>query len=103
MSPSTDVCIRRAAAVDRELWGRLSRDEDFLSLRVGSGTLPASFSVQAPKQMLRLESDVLAEQPTQIAERFAMVPDCPICVPLGEHLSCGVVGKRARCVALGKI
>ena len=31
-----------------------------------------------------------------------MVPDCPICVPLGEHLSCGVVGKRARCVALGK-
>ena len=101
MSPSTDVCIRRAAAVDRELWGRLSRDEDFLSLRVGSGTLPASFSVQAPKQMLRLESDVLAE-PTQIAERFAMVPDCPICVPLGEHLSCGVVGKRARCVALGK-
>lgn len=102
MSPSTDVCIRRAAAVDRELWGRLSRDEDFLSLRVGSGTLPASFSVQAPKQMLRLESDVLAEQPTQIAERFAMVPDCPICVPLGEHLSCGVVGKRARCVALGK-
>lgn len=31
-----------------------------------------------------------------------MIPDCPICVPLGEHLSCGVVGKRARCVALGK-
>lgn len=102
MSPSTAECVRRAAAVDRELWGRLSHDDDFLSLRVGSGTLSASFSLQAPKQVLQLESDTLAEQPSQIAERFSTVPDCPICVSLGDHLSCGVVGKRARCVGLGR-
>lgn len=102
MSPSTLDCVRRAVTLDRELWGRRPHDDDFLSLRVGSGTLPASFSLQVPKQVLQLESDTLAEQPSQIAERFSTVPDCPICVPLGDHLSCGVVGKRARCVALGK-
>lgn len=102
MSPATSDCIRMAERTDSKLWGRLLRDEDFLSLRVGSGSLPASFSLQAPRQLLQLESDLLAEQPAQLVERFAEVNNCPICLPLGEHLSCGVVGKRAKCVTLGK-
>lgn len=101
-APATAKCVRIAAGTDRTLWDRRVRDVDFLSLRVGSGILPASFTIDAPKQLLSLETDILAEQPAQIVERFETVSECPINMELGTGLSCGIIGTRSKCVTEGK-
>lgn len=100
--PSVAQCVHLAEEPERTLWDRRYRDVDFMSLRVGEGTLPSTVTVKAPKQMLSLEVDALASRPSQIAEMYAQVEDCPITIDLGRHPTCGIIGERSRCVQLGK-
>ena len=101
-NPSVVQCLRMALDTDRTIWSRRRRDADFMTLRVGSGTIPASISIKAPKQMLSLEVDKLAQQPSQIAEKYSMVDNCPILLDLGRQPTCGIIGDRSACIAIGK-
>ena len=101
-NPSVETCIKRADGPDRTLWDRRLRDADFMTLRVGVGSLPAAFSVRAPWQTLTLEQDCLAMQANELEERFKEVRDCPITIDLGVHPVCGVIGDRHKCVEIGK-
>lgn len=101
-NPSVVQCLRMALDTDRTLWSRRRRDADFMTLRVGSGTIPASIAIKAPKQLLSLEVDKLAQQPSQIAEKYSTVDNCPILLELGNKPTCGIIGDRSSCVSIGK-
>lgn len=101
-APSCAACVRLAEQTGRTIWDRRLADADFMCLRVGAGTLPATFSIRAPRQLLTLQTDLLAEQPAQLLARYEQVDDCPVCVDLGAHGSCGLIGQRSRCVTAAK-
>lgn len=100
--PSAVRCVKQAENVSRTLWDRKRRDSDFMSLRIGYGTVKASFSIKAPKKILSMEEDELLDRPTQIVQEYSDVDDCPITINLGEHPMCGVIGDREKVIALGK-
>ena len=100
-APSVQQCVHLAEGPDRKLWDRGIRDTDFLTLRLGAGTVPASITIKYAKKMLSLEEDALADRPTQIAEKYMEVSDCPITIDFGKHPTCGIIGDRQACILLG--
>lgn len=100
--PSVQQCVHLAEGPDRKLWDRRVRDADFLSLRLGAGNVPASITIKYAKKMLSLEVDTLADRPTQIAEKYSEVSDCPITIDFGKYPNCGIIGERQLCITLGK-
>ena len=101
-NPSTVTCVKISEGPARTLWDRKRRDTDFMTLRVGSGSLPAVFSIRAPRQMLSLEQDQLALRANELEERYQEVQGCPITMDLGTYPTCGVIGNRSKCVELGR-
>lgn len=101
-NPSVIQCIHIAQGPERILWDRKWRDDDFMSLRLGTGTVSSCVVTKVPGRNLSLDVDVLAEHPAHIKEEYATVDDCPVLLQLGSHFSCGIIGDRRKCVTLGK-
>jgi S-DNA-T family DNA segregation ATPase FtsK/SpoIIIE len=83
--PATLLLI--ASAPSRRLWERHSGDEDFLTLRVGTGTVPA----------LPAEPDWPARDPGTAAEQLG---DAPAVLHLAECGAVGIAGQRDRTAGL---
>lgn len=101
-APSVQQCVHLVEGPDRKLWDRRLGDADFLTLRLGTGIVPAAITIRHAKKMLSLEEDALADRPTQIAEKYSEVADCPITIDFGRYSTCGIIGDRQACIALGK-
>lgn len=101
-NPDTLQCVHLAVGPERTLWNRRHRDLDFMSIRLGSGTVPATISIKVPKQILTLEVDTLSLQPNEVADKYAEVTGCPITVEIGIHPTCGIIGDRNKCISLCK-
>lgn len=95
LHPDIPNCLRRADVAAPDLWERQVGDPDFLTLRVGSGTVPAEAEVRIPPQHLQLQQSELDKMPKELADRYANVADMPICCDLMKHGSCGVIGPRS--------
>lgn len=90
--------LLEVAADPHRLWERRRHHEDFLRLRLGTGTVPA--------REIRLEGETNAgqrpdphmEQEMQnLVERFGSAPDMPILVNLQRHGAVSVVGDAEFC------
>ena len=92
--PSASETIDFARTQNRRLWERQTADEDFMKIRVGSGVLPADFTISIPSERIELYDDVLKKRPKEIAEKYKMVSDMPITVDLFHRPICGIVGNR---------
>lgn len=85
-----------------ELWNRNARHSDFLSYRLGTGSIPFQVKIDIPKEKFELINDSLTEKPRLIKESFAMLHDVPVCVDLLEHKIVGVIGgnRKAGCYSV---
>ncbi len=93
MNPSPFHCVTNIEEKASSLWERSPRDEDFLSLRLGLGALPATFSINAPKQE-GYEVDPLIEEAQHVASEYMRVENVPIQLPLYKSKVIGVVGNQ---------
>lgn len=87
-APGLDVLAPRATTQRTALWERRASDPDFLSLRVGTGSLPFGARItyaSGGSEHLRYEGR------TQL-ERFAVLHNVPITVGLPQVGVCGVPG-----------
>jgi len=85
--PTSSTLIARARTHDRSIWRRRPRDEDFISVRIGTGALPAVTPIQLPPAG---DEDLLGLAAT-LAEQFATERELPIHVSLYEHPVVGIV------------
>ncbi len=92
--PEPQECLSRVKRLDRRLWERSPQDADFLSLRLGLGAQPSTVTIKPPKEQTVLEPDPLVETAQNLAREFEWVPNVPICLPLREVGSAGLVGPR---------
>ncbi|WP_254150986.1 FtsK/SpoIIIE domain-containing protein [Candidatus Chloroploca mongolica] len=85
------------ARPEPRLWERRITDDDFLDLRVGIGSIPASSQAYVPPPM---RDGIVDQRLYRIATEYATLRQVPITVPLGTLGSLGVAGPRAAASAL---
>ena len=83
-----------------ELWSRNSVQKDFLTVRLGLGTLPFQVAITIPDEKFTMIDNTLADKPAEIRDKYRLLHDVPVCVDLMEHRLIGVVGGRRMSGAL---
>ncbi len=100
MNPKPGICLQRINATDSQLWERNSSYNDFLSLRVGIGSVPLAVRVKHAKQQLILGDDPLAMEPQRLASEFERVNEVPVCIDLFSSEICGIAGEEEKTLEL---
>lgn len=102
LHPSVKECMKRTENVAANLWERQPDDSDFLTLRLGLGTVPVAAQVEIPSQRLQLYEDELEKVPGQLKEKYAVVENVPIACSLMQNGNCGMVGARVLTTAMAQ-
>ena len=100
-NPSTKYCMESVEAVSG-IWDRNLKDDDFMTLRVGSGSVKASYKINVPKNSLELEEDEYMKELLQVAKECRYVNNVPITIDLKKHASVGIIGNKIKRDALTK-
>ena len=86
--PSPESCLAAVRTRSTTLWCREPSDSDFLSVRLGTGAVPFSVSLDRPREQL-MEEDELKKKPGEIYRNNITIEGMPV---LCDIRSCGVVG-----------
>ena len=86
------------------LFDRIPSDDDFLEIRIGTGTIDAVRKVDyKPQEKYESDDDDLIDLPLQIAEEYRKLSNAPILVQLKNANVVGVVGEDASLYEMMKI
>lgn len=103
MSPEPSACVQRISQLDKRLWERTPSSSDFLSLRIGVGSVPSSMQIKYTKQAIIMETDPLLMEPQRLAMEFEKVPDVPVTIPLLKSEICGIAGEDDKTAELAAL
>jgi S-DNA-T family DNA segregation ATPase FtsK/SpoIIIE len=92
--PTVEEILEWARQVSTRLWERRPDEPDFLEIRLGLGSVPASYRVKVPQVDFPELAPPLMLQAAETAETFRYVPDMPITVHLQDQGSLAVTGPR---------
>ncbi|HQF46781.1 MAG TPA: FtsK/SpoIIIE domain-containing protein [Anaerolineaceae bacterium] len=92
-SPSLHKLIKIALAggENPRLWWRRMHDEDYLSLRIGTGNAPPSFGIDPPK--IHDQNDPLRLLAYNLINEFQEIPDIPLFINLKSAGSTVIVSR----------
>ena len=76
----------------RKLWERRRGDDDFLTMRVGMGSIPMFAKVDYPQKDYTMDEDVLEKQMYQLVRRQVMLSNVPVMDSFTENFVVGVTG-----------
>lgn len=93
-NPSTEYCRDIVTNRMRRLWERSVSDQDFLSVRVGHGTLPLNIDVVFPQIPAGEEESAQLKLLRENITSLCSVKDIAITLPVKSARSIGVVGNR---------
>lgn len=88
--PSPQDCAGWPLARNMRLWERIPTDWDFMRIRVGTGTVPSSYVLKAPKQ--GLTADRLLDQAAELAQKSRYLHNSPVSCSCRESGFVGIVG-----------
>ena len=86
--PSPESCLAAVKARSTKLWCREPSDSDFVSVRLGTGTVPFSVKLDCPREQL-MEEDELKKKAGEIYRANKTIEKMPV---LCDIRSSGVVG-----------
>lgn len=92
-NPSPHTCLKMTKNKEH-LWERTRYDNDFLTVRIGVGSIDYGEFVRAPKKDDFQENNELEEEARTIVEEFHYVHDCPILCDLLTKQTTGIIGHR---------
>jgi S-DNA-T family DNA segregation ATPase FtsK/SpoIIIE len=101
--PSLEEALRIASALGRDmlpterLWERRPGDPDFLEFSVGRGRVPFSSAIQVPQPQ---RDSAVDQRLFALEQRFQLLNDVPITVPLRELGSLAIAGPRDAALAM---
>lgn len=95
---SPDQCMLTVREMKRSLWERMSSDTDFLLTRLGIGKQRLCVEVKSHRDedAFRMEDDELDQLAEQIIEETSYVDNIPVCVPLKNYQTVGIIGPREK-------
>ena len=88
-NPSISECYSLVFGKTRtNIWNKEIRDDDFLTVKVGTGNCPAKIKVNAPQKKFTLDEDNLLELATNMSERKYDLEGVPITFSFADkHIS----------------
>ena len=89
--PSLGECYGIAFSNSKSKWARLVTDDDFLNVRVGSGSLPAKLKIAAREEGFTLEEDNLVDMVTEIATAKYTLEGIPITFSFLENRNTAMI------------
>ncbi|MBE6947722.1 MAG: type VII secretion protein EssC [Ruminococcaceae bacterium] len=93
-NPCPDSCVSYAKAKDRRLWERSTGDEDFLCVRVGTGTIPSALTASYRQAEVVLSESELDAAAKKVVESSRYIEKAPILCDLAQGKLVGIVGNR---------
>ncbi len=92
--PSADQCLKIITGKTKELWQRNIDHDDFLSLRLGIGSVKTKLQINIPKEKFTLEDeDKLFTELLKIVDDSLMIDDVPISYKFTEQRVNAIVGQ----------
>lgn len=82
------------------LWERRKVDDDFLTVRLGTGTIPMVAEKTYSPRKFEMEPDFLEEEMYQLAERPSLLQNVPITVSLRDNWVFGLVGSPEKALQM---
>lgn len=93
-NPGVIECLSIAQNVSRRLWERNSRDNDFLSVRLGTGTRESNVKIKLPNAQMSIEENLFAKQAEEIRDKHTVLTGIPVCHSLLDYPITGLSGGR---------
>lgn len=90
----TEDCIYRIVKLAENMWERLAKQEDFLSLCVGRGDIPLQLSIKYPDDKFTLQKDALKDALKILRNEEKKLYNVPMAFSLLEHNRLGLIGER---------
>lgn len=100
--PTVKECIERVQGPAVNLWERHPGDEDFLELRLGTGTKASKAHITIPEQRLKLNESELDRVPKQLKEKYAYEKNMPVYTSLMKQGNLGIIGSRRATIAMAQ-
>ncbi len=82
------------------LWERRKIDEDFLTVRLGTGTIPMVAEKKYAPRRFEMEPDFLEEEMYQLAEKPSLLHNVPITVSLRDNWVVGLMGRQTQAMQM---
>jgi S-DNA-T family DNA segregation ATPase FtsK/SpoIIIE len=92
--PDINVCLEWLITKDPHLWEHNVNNPDFLTVRLGMGSLPSPNGITVSKSLFSVADDALAERAFAIQNNYEMLTDVPVGISLFEHNLVGIIGKE---------
>lgn len=99
---TVEDCARRIGQVERNLWERTRRHNDFLSLRLGLGTVNLQADIKHPEIRFSLDEDELRKELEAFIKEPKLLKNVPLALSLAEDWITGIIGTREAAVTLTK-
>lgn len=78
----------------KQLWERRNKDDDFLMLRLGYGSIPLSSKISYQQQRFNMDEDELEKQMFELTEKPVYLEQVPILTSLIENFVLGILGEN---------
>ena len=82
--------------IKRRLWERRNVDDDFLSIRIGSGDTPMMSQYECDEERFNIEEDELEKEMRSITAQPAWLKNVPVLTSLTKDFITGILGERSR-------
>ncbi len=90
-------CFERIIEVKPNLWERTVGQNDFLSIRLGTGTVKMNVDVKYQGKKFTMEDDSLQNAMLALAEEPKNLLNVPIHISLIDNIAVGIYGEKENC------
>lgn len=101
-NPAPQECFYIVEEKSRRLWERDFGDPDFLSVRLGTGTIPAAVTAKYKQPQVVLQESELEAKAKALSKISTSIHDAPVICDVAKHKQIGVVGQRTRVVQIAR-
>ncbi|MBQ9325533.1 MAG: type VII secretion protein EssC [Clostridia bacterium] len=92
--PAPDALWKETARDQGQIWNRMPFHSDFLTLRLGTASLPVRADVHFPRHTFTLEEDRMREEMERLENKTYQEPGMPLLLSLRDTGILGIIGEE---------
>ena len=100
--PTLEEHVQFAEDFDARLFEKLPEHDDYLSIRLGTGTVEARMETSFKSQEYRQVDDPLMDYPEKIHDKYQFIEDMPVMLSLQENTAVAFIGDRNHLYQMAK-
>lgn len=99
---STEETVGFINDFDARLFEKSKGQEDYLDVRIGTGTVESVCQIDFHKQEYLETEDELVEYPEKMHDKYQYIPDMPVVLHLASESAVGFIGNRNKLYQMAK-